>query len=103
MTVVFADTYTDPPPRLSAESKGGGAQDLFQRVETLLDRLPEPGPARINTDGECERLGDATVVHRFVAAPGDSETVTWHCVEAGDPSAPTAVFLHGVPDSWWQW
>ncbi|MFI5507187.1 alpha/beta fold hydrolase [Mycobacterium sp. NPDC051804] len=27
----------------------------------------------------------------------------WHYVEAGDPSAPSVVFLHGVPDSWWQW
>ena len=42
-------------------------------------------------------------MHRFVKAPGDSETVTWHYVEAGDPSNPTVVFLHGVPDSWWQW
>jgi pimeloyl-ACP methyl ester carboxylesterase len=104
MTVDFADTYTDPPQRLSAELSGGGAaQDLFQRVDSLLDQLPEIRPATANTDGERERLGDTTVVHRFVAAPGDSETVTWHYVEAGDPSAPTVVFLHGVPDSWWQW
>jgi len=104
MTVDFAHTYTDPPQRFSAELSGGGAaQDLFQRVETLLEQLPEPDPVRTNTDGEREQLGDTTVVHRFVAAPGDSETVTWHYVEAGDPSAPTVVFLHGVPDSWWQW
>jgi hypothetical protein len=44
MSVAFADTYTDPPPRLSAEPTGGAGQDLFQRVENLLDRLPEPGP-----------------------------------------------------------
>jgi pimeloyl-ACP methyl ester carboxylesterase len=100
MTVDFAHTYTEPPRRVSG---GGASQDLFQRVQTLLDQLPEPDPARTNTDGEREQLGDTTVVHRFVAAPGDSETVTWHCVEAGDPSAPTVVFLHGVPDSWWQW
>lgn len=104
MTVDFAHTYTDPPQRVGDELSGGGAaQDLFQRVETLLEQLPAPGTARANTDGEREQLGDATVVHRFVDAPGDSETVTWHYVEAGDPSAPTVVFLHGVPDSWWQW
>jgi pimeloyl-ACP methyl ester carboxylesterase len=104
MTVDFAHTYTDPPQRVSTELSGGkAAQDLFQRVQALLDQLPEPDPAKINTDGEPERLGDTTVVHRFVAAPGDSETVTWHYVEAGDPSNPTVVFLHGVPDSWWQW
>ncbi|HTZ16754.1 MAG TPA: alpha/beta hydrolase, partial [Mycobacterium sp.] len=104
MTVDFAHTYTDPPHRLSADLSGDGApQDLFQRVSTLLDQLPEPVPPRTNSDGERERLGGATVAHRFVAAPGDSETVTWHYVEAGDPSAHTVVFLHGVPDSWWQW
>jgi hypothetical protein len=69
MTADFAHTYTDPPQRVSTELSGAGAaQDLFQRVEFLLDRLPEPGPARINTDGEREQLGDTTVVHRFVAA-----------------------------------
>jgi pimeloyl-ACP methyl ester carboxylesterase len=103
MTVGFAHTYTDPPQRLDADSSGSAGQDLFERVESLLGRLPETGPAKSNSDGEHERLGDTTVVHRFIAAPGDSETVTWHCVEAGDPSAHTVVFLHGVPDSWWQW
>jgi pimeloyl-ACP methyl ester carboxylesterase len=103
MTVDAAHTYTDPPQRISAELDGGGTQELFQRVEALLARLPEHGPVRTNTDGELERLGDAALVHRFIAAPGDSETVTWHYVEAGDPSAPAVVFLHGVPDSWWQW
>jgi hypothetical protein len=33
------------------------------------------------------------VVHRFVAAAGNSETVMWHYVEARDPSAPT-VAIH---------
>ncbi len=104
MTVDFDHAYTDPPQRVSAElSDGGAAQDLFPRVEALLARLPDTGPAKTNTDGEREQLGDVTAVHRFAAAPGDSETVTWHYVQAGDPSAPTVVFLHGVPDSWWQW
>jgi pimeloyl-ACP methyl ester carboxylesterase len=104
MTVDFAHTYTDPPQRLNAEISGGGAaQDLFPRVEALLAQLPEAESVTTNTDGEREQLGETTVVHRFVAAPGDSETVTWHYVEAGDPSNPAVVFLHGVPDSWWQW
>lgn len=103
MTLDVEHAYTEPPQRIRTELGGGGTQDLFQRVESLLDQLPELGPVRTNVDGERERLGDATVVHRFVAAPGDSETVMWHYVEAGDPAAPTVVFLHGVPDSWWQW
>jgi pimeloyl-ACP methyl ester carboxylesterase len=59
--------------------------------------------ATYGRDGGEEWLGDTVAVHRFVAAPGDSESVTWHFVESGDPSAPTVVFLHGVPDSWGQW
>jgi pimeloyl-ACP methyl ester carboxylesterase len=103
MTVDVAHTYTDPPQRVGAELNGSAAEDLFQRVQSLLDQLTEPAPARTDTDGQREELGDTTVLHRFVDAPGDSETVRWHYVEAGDPSAPTVVFLHGVPDSWWQW
>ena len=45
MTVDFAHTYTDPPQRVSTELSGGGAsQDLFQRVQALLDQLPELVP-----------------------------------------------------------
>jgi pimeloyl-ACP methyl ester carboxylesterase len=36
-------------------------------------------------------------VHRFVAAPGDSETVRWDFVESGNPANVTVVFLHGMP------
>lgn len=102
MTAAAQHTYTDPPQRITAEL-GAVNQDLFARVEALLADLPEIGEVRANHDGELERLGATTVMHRFVDAPGDSETVRWHLVEAGDPSAPTVVFLHGVPDSWWQW
>jgi len=57
MTVDYAHTYTNPPQRISTELSGGGAaQDLFQRVQALLDQLPELGPARTNTDGEREQL-----------------------------------------------
>ncbi|HZQ32913.1 MAG TPA: alpha/beta hydrolase [Mycobacterium sp.] len=104
MTDTVAHTYTDPPERVRDELSGGGAaHDLFQRVDALLTHLPDQIAPVANVDGEREEFGDAVVTHRFVAAPGDSETVTWHFVEAGDPSAPTVVFLHGVPDSWWQW
>jgi alpha/beta hydrolase fold len=103
MTVDLAHTYTDPPQRIVADLAGQANQDLFERVESFLAELPDTGQPKTNQDGEREQLGETTVVHRFVEAPGDSETVTWHYVEAGDPSAPTVVFLHGVPDSWWQW
>jgi len=70
----------------------------------IADSWPEVGAARPNTDGEPEELGSGVQVrHRFVEAPGDSETVRWHLVESGEAHAPVVVFLHGLPDSWWQW
>jgi pimeloyl-ACP methyl ester carboxylesterase len=101
ITTATTHTYTEPPQRV-VDELGEAGHDLFARVETLLAGIPEIGIGT-NQDGEHEQLGEATVVHRFVDAPGDSETVRWHLVEAGDPASPTVVFLHGVPDSWWQW
>ena len=104
MTAAALHAYTDPPERVRNELGGASAaHDLFARVDALLSGLPDTATAVANVDGERETIGTATVTHRFVAAPGDSETVTWHVVEAGDAADPTVVFLHGVPDSWWQW
>lgn len=41
------------------------------------------------------------VTHHFVDAPGESETLRWHYVEAGEGEP--AVFLHGIPESWYGW
>jgi pimeloyl-ACP methyl ester carboxylesterase len=30
-------------------------------------------------------------------------TVRWHFVEAGDPSGPTVLMLHRLPESWYSW
>jgi pimeloyl-ACP methyl ester carboxylesterase len=104
MTTSSQFSYTDPPQRLLDElADGTRAQQKLAAVDRLVAELSAGEPVTGNHDGEKEQLGQVTVVHRFVAAPGDSETVTWHFVEAGDPSAPTVVFVHGVPDSWWQW
>ena len=54
-----------------------------------------------DTDGSTEKLDGVTFTHHFVKAPGDCETVDWHYVEAGTGEA--IVFLHGIPDSWYQW
>ena len=96
--------YTEPPERVAhSEGDDNPALAAFAGLDDFLAQLPETGPATPNEDGEKEQLGAVTAVHRFVDAPGDSETVRWHFVESGDPSNPTVVFLHGVPDSWWQW
>ena len=54
-----------------------------------------------NTDGEREDIGDLTVTHRFVDAPGESETIGWHFVEAG--MGEPLVLMHGIPQSWHMW
>jgi pimeloyl-ACP methyl ester carboxylesterase len=36
---------------------------------------------------------------RYVTADG----IDWHVVEAGDLDAPTILFIHGVPESWYDW
>jgi|HubBroStandDraft_6_1064221.scaffolds.fasta_scaffold95068_3 pimeloyl-ACP methyl ester carboxylesterase len=56
-----------------------------------------------NRDGDTEIVGSTTVAHRFVDAPGDSETVRWHWVEAGPPNGEPVVMLHGIPDCWYMW
>ncbi|MDP7729409.1 MULTISPECIES: alpha/beta fold hydrolase [Mycobacterium] len=94
--------YTAPPPRVADKLQDGLAAAV-QTAHELVTALGEQEPPRPNHDGEAEQLGDVSVVHRFVEAPGDSETVRWHVVESGTPSDPTVVFLHGLPDSWWQW
>lgn len=101
MTAIADLAYTEPPQRVTHIQDGLTAAVLA--AEQLVTELGEMPPARCNDDGETERLGEVTVVHRFVDAPGDSETVRWHVVEAGAPSAHTVVLLHGLPDSWWQW
>jgi len=58
-------------------------------------------PRTENTDGEYEDIGGLTVTHRFVDAPGESETIRWHFVEAG-VGAPL-VLMHGIPQSWHMW
>ncbi|PJE21705.1 MAG: alpha/beta hydrolase [Mycobacterium sp.] len=95
-------SYTEPPQRIT-EGLQDGLTAALQTAEQLVTALGNMASVRPNADGETERLGDVTVVHRFVDAPGDSETVRWHFVESAAPSAHTVVFLHGLPDSWWQW
>ncbi|GEL23719.1 alpha/beta hydrolase [Pseudonocardia sulfidoxydans NBRC 16205] len=56
-----------------------------------------------NTDGEREMVGSVEVTHHFEEAPGAVAPIRWHYVTAGDPHAPTVLFLHGNPESWRAW
>ena len=97
-------TYTEPPARItSGLGDGNNALNAYAAAESLAAELPATAVPEPNHDGQTETLDHVSVLHRFVEAPGDSETVRWHVVEAGDPQQQTVVFLHGVPDSWWQW
>lgn len=94
--------YSDLPERVEQEIDAHVSR--FATAGAIADSWPEVEQPQPNSDGDLEELGSGmTARHRFVDAPGDSETVRWHLVESGDNGAPVVVFLHGVPDSWWQW
>ncbi|WP_051840613.1 alpha/beta fold hydrolase [Streptomyces sp. NRRL F-5126] len=65
--------------------------------------LDDLTPPRANHDGDTETIGSTSVTHRFADAPGESETVRWHYVEAGPSDGEPVVMLHGIPDSWYMW
>jgi pimeloyl-ACP methyl ester carboxylesterase len=51
---------------------------------------------------QCEPdfiLGGITFSERYVTAGG----IDWHVVEAGNLDAPIIFFVHGVPESWYDW
>lgn len=73
--------------------------DIARRLASL-PTIAAPAPS---ADGEVEVLAGTEFTHRFVDAPGDGETVRWHYVESGPAHGDPVIFLHGVPDSWFQW
>lgn len=97
--VVAGLEYTPPTERAMAAVHAAIAKrDAPDRI------VLGPEASVANHDGEVELLpGGAEVTHRFVEGPGDEETVLWHYVEGGPRDAPTVVFLHGIPDSWYLW
>lgn len=103
---VQSPAYTDIPDRVrgQAETVQARLQGVIRAVAAEpAGEPPEKSPPTPNSDGDTELLGDVVATHRFLDAPGDGETVRWHFVEAGPVDAPVVVFLHGLPDSWWQW
>ncbi|MBV8295405.1 MAG: alpha/beta hydrolase [Acidimicrobiia bacterium] len=100
MSAVAFD-YTPIPERLVADLDMDARPEFGERVSRRLAAFANVGPPRSNSDGERETIGGTEVIHRFVEAPGDSETLRWHLVEAG--AGEPVVFLHGLPDSWFMW
>ena len=60
-------------------------------------------PRQPDKDGDTEVLDGVTFTHHFASTVGDYEQVQWHYVSCGEPSNKAMVFLHGIPDSWYQW
>ena len=92
--------YTELPERAELELERL-AELMSQDIEEEeIARFAHVEP-RSDKDGDVEVLDGVEFTHRFVQAPGDSELLTWHYVEAGEGEP--VVFLHGIPDSWYQW
>jgi pimeloyl-ACP methyl ester carboxylesterase len=70
-------------------------------IAERLARFADVTPREPDTEGSTEVLDGVEFTHHFVDAPGDQETVRFHYVEAG--AGEPIVFLHGLPDSWYQW
>lgn len=88
---------------LALMRKGHNHPEMVATLNEIVAEGVPPAPE--NHDGEVEDVRGLPVTHRFVDAPGESETVRWHYVEAGPPpgSAPTLVLMHGIPQSWCMW
>jgi pimeloyl-ACP methyl ester carboxylesterase len=91
--------YTDVPSRIRAEPFAA-PRILLPALQKALSLVNVPRRAA-NRDGDVEMLGEARAVHRFIEAPGDSERIGWHLVDAG--AGEPIVFLHGLPESWFMW
>jgi pimeloyl-ACP methyl ester carboxylesterase len=91
--------YSPIPARALAAMKDffPDEERIAARCAAFTDVRPRPG----DSEGATETLDGATFTHHFVEAPGDHETVRFHYAEAG--TGEPIVFLHGLPDSWYQW
>ena len=92
--------YTELPERAQK------AVENFTPPETLVEertqRFGTVQPRAVDKEGGTEVLDGVLFTHHFAEVPGDYETVTFHYVEAGSGET-IVVFLHGIPDSWFQW
>lgn len=93
--------YTPLPERAQKALKGAIPSDeLINKRAGHFDWVKPRSPDK---DGDTETLLGVEFTHHFTLAPGDYEVISWHYVTAGTPSNETIVFLHGIPDSWFQW
>lgn len=86
-----------------AQKAIGGSIPPEQRIDERTAHFASVKPRQPDKDGDTEILDGVTFTHHFVSAPGDYETIRWHYVTAGPSTADAILFLHGIPDSWFQW
>ena len=93
--------YTDLPERAAKAVEGfiPSKDKIDARVAHFANVQSRPG----DKEGDTEMLDGVTFTHHHVDAPGDYETISWHYVECGRQDAEVLLFLHGIPDSWFQW
>lgn len=78
--------------------------NFFPDEELIAKRVAEftdVAPREPDADGSTEVLDGVTFTHHTVDVDGDKELVRFHWAECGQGEA--IVFLHGIPDSWYQW
>ena len=71
------------------------------RIAARIEQFRSVKPRPADKEADVETLDRVNFTHHFVEAPGDDECVSWHYVECGQGEP--IVFLHGIPDSWFQW
>lgn len=91
--------YTAIPERASQAMSGFIPSD--EKINERVAHFTHVNPRKGDEDGDTEVIDGVTFTHHFVDAPGDYDVIRWHYVEAG--AGEPIVFLHGIPDSWYQW
>lgn len=93
--------YSELPERAAAiAAKLIPPQD---KIEAAIQKYSYVKPRPADNEGDTEVLDGVTFTHHFIYGPGDDERVLWHYAECGPANAEVIVFLHGIPDSWFQW
>ena len=93
--------YSPLPERVAQISEGFLPSE--GKINTRAAEFASVVARKEDKDGDTEVIDGVTFTHHFVDAPGDYDTIRWHYVEAGRSDGEVIIFLHGIPDSWYQW
>ncbi len=98
--VMETPDYTPLPERAAKKVEGFIPSD--EAIDKRAAHFASVIARKEDKDGDSEVIDGVTFTHHFVDAPGDYDLIRWHYVEAGEPNAEVILFLHGIPDSWYQ-